>query len=117
MSLERLARELEVTASQTGDMAAAITVVLQDLGAPAPGQEKVRNAAVQRIIVALQAQDRIEQRCHNLAGAVRTMMLSETPINKRLFDEIWENLNLDELAIPEMSGIAHAQSDGDCELF
>lgn len=117
MSLERLARELDETARQTGDMAAVITDALKHLGEPAAGHEKRRNEALQQIIIALQAQDRIEQRCNNLARAVRGLINSDTHINHGRFDEIWKSLKLDELAIPELSGIAAKKTDGDCELF
>jgi len=117
MSLERLARELEETARQTGDMATTITAALERLGNPAPGHEKHQNAAVREIIVALQAQDRIAQRCHNLAHAVRSMKSEATQVSNMKFEQIWQSLKLDELAIPAMSGLPHTTTDGECELF
>ena len=61
MSLERLARELDETARQTGEMAASISYAVNHLGEAAKGDEQAREDAVQNIIIALQAQDRIEQ--------------------------------------------------------
>ena len=101
MSLERLARELDETARQTGEMAASISYAVSHLGEAAKGDEQAREHAVQNIIVALQAQDRIEQRCRNLARAVRDLVASDSAIDHPRFDEIWSKLNLDELAVPE----------------
>jgi len=117
MSLERLARELEETARQSGEMAASITYALHRIGEAAAGEEKVRLDAIQDIVVALQAQDRIEQRCRNLAHAVRDLIASDRSIDHRRFDEIWARLKLDELAVPELSGIAARIDHGECELF
>lgn len=117
MSLERLARELDETARQTGEMAASISYAVNHLGEAAAGDEQTREDAIQNIIIALQAQDRIEQRCRNLARAVRDLVASDSAIDHPRFDEIWANLNLDELAVPEMSGIAARIDHGDCEFF
>jgi methyl-accepting chemotaxis protein len=117
MSLKRLARELEETARQTGEMAAEINAAMHSLGQAAPGAEDMRQKAMQRIVIALQAQDRIEQRCRNLAEAVNNLVESDKDIDHPRFDEIWSSLHLDELAIPEMSGIAARVDSGECELF
>lgn len=117
MSLERLARELEETARQTGEMAASISYALHHLGNPADGEEDTREEAIQNIVIALQAQDRIEQRCRNLARAVRTLIASDQSIDHPRFDEIWSTLSLDELAVPELSGIAARAPHGECEFF
>ena len=117
MSLERLARELDETARQTGEMAASISYAVNHLGDAARGDEKAREDAIQNIIIALQAQDRIEQRCRNLARAVRDLIASDHSIDHHRFDEIWAKLQLDELAVPEMSGIAARVDHGDCEFF
>jgi hypothetical protein len=117
MSLERLARELEETARQSGEMAASITYALHHIGDAAEGDEKTREEAIQDIVVALQAQDRIEQRCRNLARAVRNLIASDRSIDHPRFDEIWAALKLDELAVPELSGIAARIEHGECELF
>jgi uncharacterized Ntn-hydrolase superfamily protein len=117
MSLERLARELDETARQSGEMAASISYAVKHLGEAAPGDERTREEAVLNIVTALQAQDRIEQRCRNLAHAVRELVASDRSIDHPRFDEIWSKLNLDELAVPEMSGIAARIDHGECEFF
>jgi len=114
MSLERLARELEETARQTGEMAHEIYTALDSISAPG---ESAARGAVQQIVVALQAQDRIEQRCHNLAAAVRALIARDGAIDHAGFDEIWSGLKLDELALPEFSGIAARVTHGECDLF
>lgn len=117
MSLERLARELDETARQTGEMAASISYSVHHLGEAVEGDERPREDAIQNIIIALQAQDRIEQRCRNLARAVRDLIASDRSIDHPRFDEIWSKLSLDELAVPELSGIAARVDHGDCEFF
>lgn len=117
MSFERLARELGETARQTGEMAAEINEALHNLGAPAPGDAGTRERAMQRIVIALQAQDRIEQRCQNLAKAVQALAVASPGNSHEQFEEIWSSLNLDELAVAEMSGIAARVESGECELF
>ena len=117
MSLERLARELDETARQTGEMAASISYSVQHMGECAKGCEDSREEAVKNIIIALQAQDRIEQRCRNLARAVRELVASDASIDHPRFDEIWRNLQLDELAVPEMSGMAAHVDHGEVEFF
>ncbi|GLQ11645.1 hypothetical protein GCM10007913_35770 [Devosia yakushimensis] len=73
--------------------------------------------AMQMIVTALQGQDRIEQRCHNMALAVRQFALLPPTAPDSVYDEIWESLTLDELRVPALSGIAAHQSHGDAELF
>src|SRR5690606_25444608 len=73
--------------------------------------------AVQMIVTALQGQDRIEQRCHNMALAVRQFALLPANAPDSVYDEIWSSLTLDELRVPALSGIAAHQSHGDAELF
>lgn len=117
MSLIRLARELDETARQTGEMTAQIVAALADLTPSAEKSPQERASALQSIVVAIQAQDRIEQRCRNLADAVRGLVEKDSAIDHPAFDDIWSSLKLDELAIPEMSGIAAVEEHGECELF
>lgn len=117
MSLERLAKELEETARQTGELAAGVTEALIVLGNAEIDSDQARNDAIQQIVVALQGQDRIEQRCRNLATAVRKLVASDKTIDHPRFDEIWSHLTLDELAVPELSGIAARTESGDVDLF
>ena len=73
--------------------------------------------AVQLIVTALQGQDRIEQRCHNMALAVRQFALLPPTAPDSVYDEIWASLTLDELRVPALSGIAARHMHGEAELF
>ncbi|NMA99516.1 MAG: hypothetical protein GX970_15665 [Phyllobacteriaceae bacterium] len=117
MSLQKLARELDETARQTALMVEGVTEALEILAeSPASQDASVRNA-VQLIITALQGQDRIEQRCHNMALAVRQFALLPPTAPDSVYDEIWSSLTLDELRVPSLSGIAARHSHGEAELF
>ena len=117
MSLERLAQELEETARQTAEMVEGIVSAITELQSRQPGCEEATDRAIQQIIVALQAQDRIEQRCTNMSQAVRKLVDSDHTIDHPAFDEIWAHLTLDELAVPELSGIAARVPHGEVDLF
>ena len=117
MSLQKLARELDETARQTASMLEGITEALEILADNKVGKDATVREAVQLIITALQGQDRIEQRCHNMALAVRQFALLPPTAPDSVYDEIWASLTLDELRVPSLSGIAAHQSHGDAELF
>lgn len=118
MSLERIAKELEETARQTGVLAEGVTQALVMLTNQNSDTEGVRiAAATAQIIQALQGQDRIEQRCANMAEVVRRLIDCDNSIDHMHFDEIWSSLNLDELAVPELSGVAARTDSGDIDLF
>jgi hypothetical protein len=117
MTLQRLARELDETARQTGALVDAVGDALTVLSDRTGSPEQARSAAIAMIVAALQGQDRIEQRCHNLALAVRQFALLPASTPDTVYDEIWENLVLDELRVPSLSGIAATPSHGDVELF
>lgn len=117
MSLERLAKELEETARQTSEMVSGITDALAVLGDTSAEGKAAQLEAIQKIIIALQGQDRIEQRCMNMADAVRNLVASDRSIDHPRFDEIWAHLTLDELAVPELSGIAGRTESGEVDLF
>lgn len=117
MSLQKLARELDETARQTSSMLEGITEALQLLTDNAVGKDPTVRVAMQMVITALQGQDRIEQRCHNMALAVRQFALLPPTAPDSVYDEIWTSLTLDELRVPALSGIAAHQSHGDAELF
>ena len=110
MSLQKLARELDETARQTASM-------LELLADKNLTKDASIREAVQMIVTALQGQDRIEQRCHNMALAVRQFALLPANAPDSVYDEIWSSLTLDELRVPALSGIAAHQSHGDAELF
>lgn len=117
MSLERLARELDETARQTAELVEGIAEALELLADPDTDADAARKDAAHRIITALQGQDRIEQRCRNMAEAVRNLVASDKAIDHPRFDEIWAHLSLDELAVPELSGIAGRTKSGEADLF
>lgn len=117
MSLQKLARELDETARQTASMLEGITEALEVLADGKLNKDASVRDAVQMIITALQGQDRIEQRCHNMALAVRQFALLPVTAPDSVYDEIWASLTLDELRVPSLSGIAAHQSHGDAELF
>jgi hypothetical protein len=115
MSLQKLALELDETARQSAAMLDGIAQALQLL--TRRSTDPVVQQASQMIVVALQGQDRIEQRCHNLATAVRQFDAVPDNAPEDALGEIWAGLNLDELRVPALSGIAATQSHGDAELF
>ncbi|ODT82276.1 MAG: hypothetical protein ABS76_08475 [Pelagibacterium sp. SCN 64-44] len=117
MSLQKLARELDETARQTASMLEGITEALDMLAEGRLGQDPVVQQAVQQIVTAMQGQDRIEQRCHNMALAVRQFALLPPTAPDSVYDEIWASLTLDELRVPSLSGIAAHQVHGEAELF
>jgi len=117
MSLQKLARELDETARQTAAMLEGITEALELLADKSVAKDVLVREAVQMIITALQGQDRIEQRCHNMALAVRQFALLPPTAPDSVYEEIWASLTLDELRVPSLSGIAAHQSHGDAELF
>ena len=117
MSLHKLAKELDETARQSASMLKGITEALDILADGKLNKDASVRDAVQIIITALQGQDRIEQRCHNLALATRQFALLPVSAPESMYDEIWSSLMLDELRVPSLSGIAAHQSHGDAELF
>ena len=117
MSLQKLARELDETARQTASMLEGITEALDLLADKNLSKDASIREAVQMIVTALQGQDRIEQRCHTMALAVRQFALLPPNAPESVYDEIWSSLTLDELRVPALSGIAAHQSHGDAELF
>lgn len=117
MSLQKLARELDETARQTASMLDGITEALDLLADSNSSKDKSVNQAIQMIVTALQGQDRIEQRCHNMALAVRQFALLPANAPESVYHEIWASLTLDELRVPTLSGIAAHQSSGDADLF
>ena len=117
MSLQKLARELDETARQTASMVEGITDALEVLGDKSLNCEQAKRQAITMIVNALQGQDRIEQRCQNMALAVRQFALLPPTAPDSDYDEIWANLVLDELRVPALSGVAATPSTGDVDLF
>lgn len=117
MSLQKLARELDESARQSAEMLDGIAAALAVLADRNRAPEAARDEAAGMIVAALQGQDRIEQRCWNMALAVRQMALLPADAPAVLYDEIWASLVLDELRIPALSGIAGHAVHGEAELF
>lgn len=117
MSLQKLARELDETARQTAAMVVGIAYALEVLADKGLSCGEARAEAMQMIVIALQGQDRIEQRCQNMALAVRQFALLPPAAPTSIYDEIWSKLQLDELSVPAMSGIAARGAHGEAELF
>lgn len=117
MTLQKLARELDETARQTASLVENVTYALETLTDTADGCEAARRKAMGMIVAALQGQDRIEQRCQNLALAVRQFAMLPPTAPDSVYDEIWASLILDELRVPELSGVAANVSKGEAELF
>jgi hypothetical protein len=117
MSLQKLARELDETARQTAALVEGISYALEVLTDKERPIEQARKEAVAMIVAALQGQDRIEQRCQNMALAVRQFALLPPTAPESDYDEIWANLILDELRVPALHGIAATPSRGDVDLF
>jgi len=117
MSLQRLARELDETARQSAAMVEGITLALEVLADRNLTAEQAKKEAVAMIVSALQGQDRIEQRCQNMALAVRQFALLPGNAPEAVYDEIWSSLVLDELRVPALSGVAARGVHGEPELF
>jgi len=117
MSLQKLAKELDETARQTASMVDGITDALTLLADRNLARDPSVGLAMQMIVMALQGQDRIEQRCRNMAAAVREFALLPPNAPASVYDEIWASLTLDELRVPSLSGVASHPSQGDAELF
>jgi hypothetical protein len=117
MTLQRLARELDETARQTAALVDAVGEALAVLSNKKLGAEHARREAMAMIVSALQGQDRIEQRCQNMALAVRQFALLPATTPDAVYDEIWGTLVLDELRVPSLSGVAAVSAHGEVELF
>lgn len=117
MSLQRLARELDETARQTAGMVEGVTQALELLADKSIPAEEARREAARMIVNALQGQDRIEQRCQNMALAVRQFALLPPTAPDSVYEEIWSSLVLDELRVAALSGSASHGVHGEAELF
>lgn len=117
MGLHKLARELEETARQTAEMVDGITASLLTLGDTSIDCNTARSTAIRQIVVALQMQDRIEQRCRNMAEAARKMADLHQADESSSSKGVWSSLTLDELRDDSLSGIAARTNSGEVEFF
>ena len=117
MGLHKLARELEETARQTAEMVDGITASLLTLGDTTIDCNTARSTAIRQIVIALQMQDRIEQRCRNMAEAARKMAELSGDDTEPASQDVWTSLTLDELRDEQLSGIAARTNSGEVEFF
>jgi hypothetical protein len=117
MTLQKLARELDETARQSAGMVEGIALALELLADRNLPPDQAKKDAVAMIVSALQNQDRIEQRCQNMALAVRQFALLPVDAPDEAFNAIWSSLVLDELRVPSLSGVAAHGVHGEAELF
>jgi len=117
MSLQKLARELDETARQTASMLEGITEALEMLADKQLSADPTVRQAVQHIITALQGQDRIEQRCRNMADAARKIADLSDGNDAQAAEGVWSTLTLDELRDESLSGIAARTNTGEVEFF
>lgn len=117
MTMQRFATELEETARQTSEMVEAIVEALGVLNGEAMTCSMARRAATERIVRALQAQDRIEQRLRNMGEAARRLATHVAVSDTRACEDVWASLTLDELRLRELSGVAGRVDHGEVELF
>lgn len=113
MAVQKLALELEETIRQTRELVTSINEALNMLMDKESSDANARNNATTQIMIGLQAQDRIEQRCANITQVIEKMGNEQTSDCSK----IWESLTLDELAKPEMSGVSARITHGDVDLF
>ena len=113
MGLEKLAREIEETARQTASMAEGVAAGLAILGDSALDAETARTRAAARIVIALQMQDRIEQRCHGIAKAARALAAQGAGAQ----GAVWTEATMDELRDERYARRAPDTDPGDVELF
>jgi hypothetical protein len=117
MTLLKLASELDETARQTAALVEGIIAALETLSENAADPRAAKAEAISMIVSALQGQDRIEQRCRNMAHAVRQFAHLPSDAPDAVYDEIWSSLVLDELRVRGLSGVASHRGRGEVELF
>lgn len=117
MAIKKLALELDETIRQTRELVASISDALDVLMNKDLSDANARNEATNRIMIGLQAQDRIEQRCANIISAMTQINECKLSFDEDACDQVWNNLTMDELAKPEMSGISARMAHGEVDLF
>lgn len=115
MPLARLRKELKETVRQSREMAEAIDGVLSLLLSNHDNVDAMRQDMSERIIVGLQAQDRLEQRCRNIEKIIDVLDQTHS-FNAADSQKAWATLELDELSKPELSGKG-TEHAGEVEFF
>lgn len=116
MALDKLRKELEETIRQSRAMAEGVNEALTVLMDKAADLQGRRSEIANHIMIALQAQDRLEQRCANIEMVLDTLDLCPT-CSSHNNDEIWGKLTLDELSRPDIDGRTATEHSGEVELF
>jgi len=117
LAIDKLATELDETIHQTKDLVDSINVALEILMDKSIDNSQARKDAATKMLIGLQAQDRIEQRCANIKSAIEQIRHRTAHFDEDKAAFVWQNLTLDELSKPEMSCTATKISSGDCDLF
>lgn len=116
MALQKLKKELQETIRQSREMSEAISSALTLLNDPNFDRQDSLAQINERIIVGLQAQDRLEQRCANIERAINHIDMCPTCENQNS-DAFWNVLSLDELANPDWDKEKVMAQSGEVDLF
>ncbi|WP_189425700.1 hypothetical protein [Devosia pacifica] len=108
---------MDETARQSAELVDGITNALQILASGSENPEAARQQATSMIVSTLQGQDRIEQRCKNLAHAARHFAMLPARNDDSDYEDVWSQLTLDELRLAELSGAAAQEGHGEPDLF
>ncbi|HHB83415.1 MAG TPA: hypothetical protein ENK61_08110 [Devosia sp.] len=117
MAIQKLAVELDETIRQTRELVTSVNDALDVLMSKELSDLNARTTAINQIIIGLQAQDRIEQRCTNISQAIENLKKCTIEFDESKCADVWKNLSLDELSKPEMSGISARIPHGEVDLF
>jgi len=117
VAIEKLATELDETIRQTRDLVKSINIALGILMDNSVEDCSARKEAATKILIGLQAQDRIEQRCTNIKSAIEQIRHRTAHFDEDQAAFVWQDLTLDELSKPDMSCSSANIPAGDCDLF
>ncbi len=117
MAIQKLAIELGETTRQTRELVDSIGEALNILLDKSLSDTEARSIAINKIMIGLQAQDRIEQRCSNMTAVIENMRDCAKQLDTSKCSNVWEDLTLEELTRPELSGSSGRTSHGDVDLF
>lgn len=117
MAWKKIARELEVTAEYSRDMAGKIADSLESLASSVEGG--MGNKDIISIMMALQMQDRIEQRCQNISTMVSNIADTNIGTFESLSERLFSKVTLGEMAEGNNDNgyPAPVIDEDECELF
>lgn len=101
MTLNRVASELDETARLSASLSDSIGAALQVLSARSGASDADHGEAIRRIVIALQTEDRVAQRCQHLAVALRQFAELPPGSPPAVEREIWTRLPMEELRGPQ----------------